>query len=118
MQCVLANDRVTIARDESSRAAYLNTLEKESDLEKEKEEIVEVVDTRSAVSSGTHSRTASRASGESERSGREDRQRVIRFEDEDPENPNNCKQMCSKLTVEFGLMGIQGHGYGSNLTYT
>jgi hypothetical protein len=59
----------------------------------EKEENVEEVDTTSSVA-------GSRSSGESERrggGGGGDRRRIIRFEDGDLENPNNCKLKYSVL---------------------
>lgn len=46
----------------------------------------------------------SRSSGESERRGEEDGRRVIRFEDGDLENPNNCKSTYSVLIWECELM--------------
>lgn len=75
--------------EESSRAAYLRNLDKELESspepEKDGEEPVEEIATRS-LSTSTH------RSGESEGSGHGGgaQRHVIRFEDGDPENPNNC----------------------------
>jgi hypothetical protein len=78
----------TIAGEESSRAAYLQNLEKEID-NPEKEDQIEEVDSRSISTSTTPSRrTHSTASTASNTASPE--QQVIRFEDDDPENPNNC----------------------------
>jgi hypothetical protein len=81
----------TIAGEESSRAAYLQNLEKEIDnpSDPEKEDRIEEVDSRSISTSTTPSRrTHSTASTASNTASPE--QQVIRFEDDDPENPNNC----------------------------
>lgn len=54
----------------------------------EKEEGVEEVERRRSESLGSHSRAGS---GESERNGDGEGRRIIRFEEGDPEDPNNCK---------------------------
>jgi hypothetical protein len=86
-----------VAAEESSRAAYLRNLDKklESEAEIEKEEGVEEVDTRSDKLSVAASRAAS---GSSASHGEARERRVIRFEDGDAENPNNCMSILS-ITV-------------------
>ncbi|KAH7066907.1 major facilitator superfamily domain-containing protein [Paraphoma chrysanthemicola] len=74
----------------SSRAAYLKTLDKDIDspYNHEEEDRIEEVDSRSLSTSTTpsrrsHSTTSSRSNDTSPE------QKIIRFEDDDPENPNN-----------------------------
>jgi hypothetical protein len=56
----------------------------------EKEEEAEEIVTRSPSVSARPSRAASQLSGSNELHVHEPERRVIRFDDGDPENPNNC----------------------------
>jgi hypothetical protein len=78
------------AGEESSRAAYLRNLDREleSSPDAEKEDKVEEVATRSLSSSGTPSRAASHSTASN--GEHPEHRNVIRFEDGDLENPNNC----------------------------
>ncbi|KAF2034112.1 MFS general substrate transporter [Setomelanomma holmii] len=79
--------------EESSRAAYLKSLEKEIDnpSDVEKEDRIEDIDSRSLSTSTTPSRRGSHSTNSSAPDGQSPEQKVIRFGDGDPENPNNCK---------------------------
>jgi hypothetical protein len=98
-------DLVGVAGEESSRAAYLRNLDKEleSENEVEKEEVVEEVEDGS-------SRAVSHSSGEHEETIE---RRVIRFEDGDLENPNNCKSHIPALilrTLAYAMLQSRVNG--------
>lgn len=79
-----------LAGEQSSRAAYLKSLDKEVDSPShfEKEDQIERVESPSRSRSSSPSKSGSRSSGESDSPPR---RRLVRFEDGDPENPNNCE---------------------------
>jgi hypothetical protein len=81
----------TTAGEGSSRAAYLQNLEKEFDhpSDPEKEDRIEEVDSRSIPTSTTPSRRSHSTTSTTSNTASPE-QKVIRFEDDDPENPNNC----------------------------
>jgi hypothetical protein len=80
----------TVAGEESSRTAYLKNLERELDTPLNTEDD-EKIDKEEPVVSVAPSKAESRSSTESGRREVGTGQRVIRFEDGDLENPNNCK---------------------------
>lgn len=94
--------------EESSRAAYLGKLYKEleSDKDIEKEEGVEEVEEAEDESSRA-------ASHESDGHGEASERRVIRFEDGDMDNPNNCKPYLVTLFLEtLANMMLPSRVYG------
>jgi hypothetical protein len=80
----------------------LRNLDKEldSELDAEKDEGVEEIDTRSEGSFGTPTRAVS---GLSASHGEVRERRVIRFEDGDAEDPNNC--MSTRLIDDSQIFG-------------
>ncbi|KAF7572982.1 hypothetical protein PtrSN002B_007364 [Pyrenophora tritici-repentis] len=81
---------------ESSRAARLRELEKgiHDSFETEKEDTVEQVASRTPSVLSTTRGTDPSSETSSVHRGDEVRRRVIRFEDGDPENPNNWSRVC------------------------
>jgi hypothetical protein len=86
----VAKDPIPTVADESSRAAYLKALDKELDDSSDHEKVdpIEKVESKTPSTLTTPSRRASEASTTREHE-RPPQRRLIRFEDGDPENPNN-----------------------------
>ncbi|KAF2827998.1 MFS general substrate transporter [Ophiobolus disseminans] len=101
--------------EESSRAAYLRNLEKELDapLDREKEAEIEEVDTREPSSSGTPSRAGSSVEGGNSEGTPE--QHVIRFEDGDPDNPNNWPWYTKCFALFVAIMSVMNSTMSSSL---
>ncbi len=77
---------------ESSRAVRLRELEKDVDKtyeDTEKEDAIEQVASRTPSMLNSHARSVSLSPTSSAHDGHANGRRVIRFEDGDPDNPNN-----------------------------
>ncbi|OAL04999.1 MFS general substrate transporter [Phaeosphaeriaceae sp. SRC1lsM3a] len=102
-------------REESSRAAYLRNLDKELESspepEKDGDEPVEEIATRSLSTSTRRSRL----SVESGQDGRGQERHLIRFEDGDPENPNNCTSLKKSYALFVAIMSVMNSTMSSSL---
>ncbi|KAH7406976.1 major facilitator superfamily domain-containing protein [Phaeosphaeria sp. MPI-PUGE-AT-0046c] len=102
-------------REESSRAAYLRKLDKELESSpepgKEEDEPVEEIATRSLSTSTQRSRS-SEGSGHA---GGVPERHVIRFEDGDPENPNNWSTFKKSYALFVAIMSVMNSTMSSSL---